>query len=120
MAWDSTRPVPWQRMFKEWLIYGALMAVLFLVLFRDRGMSGIVAGLLLSLPLFLIFGFVMAKFGYQRKSLKELRAQPRPDRSKPKSPATPSDAPRARPAPTSRTGGGTSRRPGGSGSKRKR
>lgn len=118
MAWDSTRPVPWQRMIKEWSIYGAVMAVLFLVLFRDRSMSGIVAGLVLSLPLFLVFGFVMAKFGYQRKSLKELRAQPRPDRSR--STTTANDEPRARPAPTSRTGGGTSRRPGGSGSRRKR
>ncbi|MEO6652833.1 MAG: hypothetical protein ABIP17_09285 [Ilumatobacteraceae bacterium] len=111
-------------MFTEWLIYGALMAVLFLVLFRDRGLSGIVAGLLLSLPLFLLFGFVMAKFGYQRKSLKELRAQPRQTRPKSKSTSTSTgdadDAPRARPAPTSRTGGGTSRRPSGSGSKRKR
>ena len=120
MAWDSTRPVPWQRMIKEWLIYGAVMAVLFLVLFRDRGMSGIVAGLLLSLPLFLIFGYVMAKFGYQRKSLKELREQPRPERSRRRSTATAAtDAPRPKPAPTSRTGGGSTR-PGGSRPKRKR
>lgn len=119
MAWDSSRPVPWQRMFKEWLIYGAVMAVLFLVLFRDRNFSGIVAGLTLSLPLFLVFGYVMAKFGYQRKSLKDLREQPRVDRSPRRSSPESTGEARPKPAPTSRTGGGNSR-PGGTRSKRKR
>lgn len=129
MAWDASRPVPWQRLTREWLIYVALMGVLFVVFFRDQNLVGIFAGLLASGPLYLAFGFVLAKFGYQRKTLKELRAEPRPARS---SRSGRSDArsgsgedepmPRAKPAPTRRTGGATGGRPGGrpGGSRRRR
>ncbi|NNE11260.1 MAG: hypothetical protein HKN41_03340 [Ilumatobacter sp.] len=113
MAWDSSRPVPWQRLIREWLLYVAVMAVLFVVFFRDDNLVGIFAGLLISGPLYLAFGFVLAKFGYSRKSWKELRAEPR----RGKAPKESSDAgvagPRPKPPPTSRTGGGR-QRPGGS------
>lgn len=127
MAWDSTRPVPWQRLMREWLVYAALMAVLFVLFFSDQNLIGILAGLFVSGPLFLAFGYVMAKFGYQRKSLKDLRtatATPRNDagsgknRKKNTADDDPADAPRPKPAPTKRTGGGT--RPSGSGRKRRR
>ena len=75
MAWDSTRPVPWRRLIREWLIYAAIMAAVFLIFFRDASLVGAMAGLLISGPLYLVFGAVLAKFGYQRKSLKQLRAE---------------------------------------------
>ena len=25
MGWDSSRPVPWQRLVREWLVYAAIM-----------------------------------------------------------------------------------------------
>ena len=103
---------------KEWLIYVGLMAVVFVVFFRDRGLAGIFAGLLVSGPLYLLFGFVMAKFGYQRKSLKELREQPREPRRKQQAEPDDVDRPRPKPAPTKRTGGGG--RPGGQRTKRRR
>ena len=102
------------------------MAVLFVVFFRDGGLLGIMAGLLVSGPLYLGFGYVLAKFGYQRKSWKELRAEPRPaarskgsstGSSKASSADTP--GPRPKPAPTRRTGGGGAGRPGGSRTKRR-
>jgi hypothetical protein len=117
VAWDANRPVPWRRLVREWLLYVGIMAVVFLVFFRDDGLIGIIGGLLASGPLYLAFGYVLAKFGYQRKSLKELRAEP----AKPRRGGNMSDTSaaadvptvRAKPAPTKRTGGGGSGRPGG-------
>ena len=70
-------------------------------------------GLLISGPLYLLFGAVLAKFGYQRKTLKQLRAE-RVDRVEAAAkPAVAGSGPRQRPAPTRRTsGGGSSNRPG--------
>lgn len=121
MAWDASRPVPWQRMVREWLIYVAIMLVVLAWFFRDQPLIGIVAGLLVSGPLYLGFGYVLAKFGYQRKSWGEMRAQH--ERRGDTSPGRPGRGdgaavdevagPRPKPAPTKRTGGGSDR-PGGS------
>ena len=116
MAWDSNRPVPWRRLVREWLVYVAAMAAVFLLFFRDNGVLGILAGLLISGPLYLLFGFVLAKFGYQRKSWKELRSEPRPERTRSGEEAT--VGPKPKPAPTRRTGG-TAGRPGGARKKRR-
>lgn len=116
MAWDSSRPVPWQRLIREWLIYVAVMAVVFLLFFRDESLGGIFAGLLVSGPLYLVIGYVLAKFGYRRRSMREARAEIDAQRAAKvgggKSGAGQAPA-RPRPAPTRRTGGGSSR-PGGS------
>lgn len=107
MAWDASRPVPWERLVREWLIYAAAMAVIFLVFFRDRPLIGIFAGLLASGPLYLAFGYVLAKFGYQRKTFKELRAdRPAVERERAAEPP----GPRPKPPPTKRTGGGQQQR----------
>jgi|GEM_PF-930423 hypothetical protein len=58
---------------------------------------GAIAGLLVSGPLYLIIGAVMAKFGYTRQRLRRAAA-PAP------APSTERATPRSRPAPTSRTG----------------
>jgi hypothetical protein len=83
------------------VIYAGIMAVVFALLLRDSGIVGVIAGLVLSLPLYLLLGFVLAKFGYQRARLRAPRAEP----------STPDVPPasRPRPAPTRRTGGGSSR-----------
>jgi hypothetical protein len=119
VAWDSSRPVPWQRLTREWLLYVGVMAVLFVLFFRDQGLVGIFAGLLVSGPLYLGFGYVLAKFGYQRKTWKELRADKPAGgyRSGSGEEAT-TPGPKPKPAPTSRTGG-ASNRPGGSRKKRR-
>lgn len=120
MAWDSTRPVPWRRLIREWLIYVAVMALVFALFFRDNGLLGIFAGLLVSGPLYLALGFVLAKFGYQRKTWKELRSEGRPS---PRTRGADADAdavvgPKPKPAPTRRTGAAGTR-PGGSRKKRR-
>jgi hypothetical protein len=107
MAWDSTRPVPWERLMREWLIYAAVMTAIFLLVFRNGNTIGAVAGVLISGPLYLGFGWILAKFGYQRKTLKELRT---PQASSNESDDRRSASSSARAvAPTSRTGGGGNR-----------
>jgi hypothetical protein len=110
VGWDSSRPVPWRRLTTEWAIYAAIMAVLFVFVFRDN-VAGALLGLAVSYPLYLVFGAVLAKFGCQRRTLRELRqaGERRPGRE-----AATTATSRAKPAPTRRTGGGVGGgRPGG-------
>ncbi len=110
MAWDSSRPVPWRRLVKEWAVYAALMAVFFGLILRSSTALGSAIGLLMSLPVYLAFGAVLAKLGYQRPRLR--RSSPAtttassgsPDRSGGRSTAH-------RPAPTRRTSTGPSQHP---------
>jgi hypothetical protein len=104
MAWDSTRPVPWGRLVREWLLYVAIMTLVLLLVVDADSRIGALAGLLVSGPLYLAFGAVLAKFGYQRQRLRRPMAG-QSTRSAP----TPASG-RPRPAPTRRTGGGTPRR----------
>jgi len=111
MAWDSTRPVPWNRLIREWLIYAAIMSAVFLIFFRGDSTVGAIAGVLISGPMYLGFGAVMAKFGYQRTRMKDIRGA---GKGKPKADTEPSatsntEQSRAKAAPTSRTAGGGNR-----------
>jgi hypothetical protein len=110
MRWDSSRPVPWQRLVREWLIYVGIMTVVLVVFFRDSGAAGAIAGVLVSGPLYLLFGFVMAKLGYQRRSLKEM-GTPRATHSDDADTTgdSRSGGAKGRPAPTRRTSGGGNR-----------
>jgi hypothetical protein len=109
VAWDSNRPVPWKRLIKEWAIYAGIMAVILIVVFRDGGrLLPILGGLIVSGPIYLVFGAVLAKFGYQRKTLAELRT---PRAAPGGSTDSTGSATRVRPAPTRRTSTGPSNRP---------
>jgi hypothetical protein len=108
MAWDSSRPVPWQRLIREWLVYAAIMTAVFVIFFRGDNVLGAVAGVLISGPLYLGFGAVMAKFGYQRTRLKDVR-RASTDTSDDAPSSTDAAAARPKPAPTSRTAGGGNR-----------
>ena len=35
MGWDASRPVPWRRLVKEWVLYAGIMAVVLAVIMRD-------------------------------------------------------------------------------------
>ncbi len=98
--------MPWRRLIKEWLIYAAIMCVVFAVVFRNSGLPAIVGGLLISGPLYLGFGYVMAKFGYTRKTLADLRT---PRASPGTAAGTAAETSRTRPAPTRRTSQGPNR-----------
>jgi hypothetical protein len=114
MGWDDSRPVPWRRLTKEWMIYAAIMAVVFAVFFRsDRNVFAILGGLLVSGPLYLGLGYVLAKFGYTRKTLGDLDTPRAGSRSSGTGTGSDVDADqaaaRARPAPTRRTSTGRNR-----------
>ena len=93
---------------REWMIYAGIMTVIFLLFFRSGNLIGIIGGLLASGPLYLGFGYLLAKFGYQRKTLKELRT-PQAAAGRQSSSSVADD--RAKPAPTRRTSAGPNRRP---------
>ena len=116
MAWDSTRAVPWQRLIRDWLLYIGIMAAVFVFVYRDDLSTGPFVGLLVSGPLFLVVGAVLAKFGYTRKTMRDLRAEGDAKRA---AAAAVAEAPktRTRPAPTRRTSTGPGRG-GGRGSSR--
>jgi hypothetical protein len=120
MAWDADRPVPWGRLSREWLVYAVVMIVAFALLFRETVTGASVLGLAASYPLYLGFGAVLAKFGYQRKTFRDLRRDARRPPTETSSTETRS-AGRRRPAPTSRTSTGPSQhRPAGSRKKKRR
>jgi len=102
MAWDSTRPVPWQRLSREWLVYAVVMIAVFLLFARDDVNAFSVLGLAASYPMYLGFGWLLAKLGYQRKTFRDLRAASRP------APSAPAPSRPSRPAPTRRTSTGPS------------
>ncbi|MET0143500.1 MAG: hypothetical protein ABW328_01750 [Ilumatobacteraceae bacterium] len=114
MGWDASRPVPWTRLLKEWAIYAAIMSALFILFFRDGNVVAILAGLLVSGPLYLFLGFVLAKFGYQRQTLRGGR-DARAARAAEATANTGSNGdgagelPRPRPPPTRRTSSGPNR-----------
>ncbi len=104
--------MPWQRLIREWVIYAGIMTAIFLLLSRGGSAVGAIAGVLISGPLYLLLGFVLAKFGYQRKTMKQLRT----DRGNRAASAAAGErdgsegtTSRARPAPTRRTSQGTNR-----------
>lgn len=105
MAWDASRPVPWGRLAREWLVYVAVMAVVFVLFLRDTVTTGSIVGLFASLPMYLIAGYVLAKFGYQRKTLRDLKTAAR---ATPTSSSTSASRTRSKPARTSRTSTGPS------------
>lgn len=96
---------------REWVIYAVFMTIVFTLFFRDSGLVGAISGLLVSGPLYLGLGAVLAKLGLQRKSISQLRAERAEIAARRNTPADPArgSAPRPRPAPTRRTGG---QRPG--------
>lgn len=112
MAWDSTKPAPWRKLTRDWCVY-AVLALIGMVIWTqatERSLKlGMILGLLASGPLFIALGAILAKFGYQRKTLRQLRAEDTAKRriaaETPERAAQPGAA-RVRPAPTRRTAHG--------------
>lgn len=108
MAWDPNRPVPWKRLVREWLVYVGIMTVILLIIYRDRLNPSLFAGLLVSGPIYLAIGGVLAKFGYQRPTLRSARSTSTASSQGSRA----SSSARTKPAPTKRTGGGSSKTTG--------
>src|SRR5258707_500850 len=63
MAWDSSRPIPWNRLVKEAAIFLVLGAIIF-TFFLKNSNAGSYAGLVIGMLLYVGFSVVLAKFGY--------------------------------------------------------
>jgi hypothetical protein len=108
MAWDSARPVPWRRLTKEWLVIGVVVAAVAWFV-TDNHKPGSYVAIVLAGVVYVLFGALLAKLGYARKTLKELRTEAAS--APPRAAASNSAAPRPKPAPTKRTSTGPSNRP---------
>jgi len=106
MAWDASRRVPWRRLLGEWLVVTVVIAALFALVFHvDKAESYV--GLLIGGVMYVAIAALLAKFGYQRATLKDLRAAP----SAATAERTGTPTARPKPAPTRRTSTGPSQRP---------
>lgn len=108
MKWESSRKVPWRRLVKEYLVYIGIIALIFLAAFRDRPLQDPIIGLVVSMPVYLMIGYVMAKCGFEKKSMSQIRTE----RAATRRGAAPANPLRPRPAATRRTGAAGPSRPG--------
>jgi amino acid permease len=99
--------VPWRRLFIEWVVIGAVVVVISLVVTKNRSLSSYLTVLFGGL-VYVGFGAVLAKFGYARKTLAQMRTEAAaPARSS----GGTSSSSASKPAPTRRTSTGPSQRP---------
>ena len=112
MAWDSSRPVPWNRLAKEAAIFLVLGGVIFAVFIKDTKPSSYV-GLVIGMGIYVGFSVVLAKFGYTRETMKQARLRQAAAKQQQSQPRDAGSSPmnRPRPAPTKRTSSGPSNRP---------
>jgi hypothetical protein len=114
MAWDASRPIPWKQIIRDWVIFVALMTIVLLIWSRNRLDASLLGGVLASGPIYVVIAVLLAKLGYRRKTLAELRSETERRAAEKRPVAAPPTTGRARPAPTRRTGGSAAGRPGGS------
>jgi hypothetical protein len=105
MAWDASRPVPWKRLSIEWTVVAVVVAGLSYFVTHNRQLSSYIT-IVLAGAVYVGFGAILAKFGYARKTLTQLRAETAATQAA--SVATPGARPK--PAPTSRTSTGSNQR----------
>lgn len=103
MKWDSSRPVPWKRLCIEWTVVAGIVAIVSLLVTENRTANSYFA-LAFGGVIYLAVGALMAKLGYQRKTLQQVRADVAA------APPRTVGGSRPRPAPTKRTAGGNQHR----------
>jgi hypothetical protein len=110
MRWDATRPVPWKRLWLEWAAIGAIVALVAYFISNNRKVGSYI-GIVLAGLMYVAFGAVLAKFGYSRKTLRQLRSEAATAPPRRVGRTTASSSARPKPAPTKRTSSGPSNRP---------
>src|SRR6185312_9506441 len=110
MAWDSSRPVPWNRLLREAAIFLVLGAVIFAIFIKNTTVGSYV-GLIIGMGLYVGFSIVLAKFGYTRETMKQNRARQTSARQSARSSPAATPMSRPKPPPTKRTSTGPSNRP---------
>jgi hypothetical protein len=115
VAWDANRPIPWRRLAREATIFLVIGAVALTLLVKKR-QPGTYFGLVLGMVFYVGFVAILAKFGYERQSIRQARERRRVAAVR----TTAAQPARQRPAPTRRTSTGPSQRPNRSTKKRRR
>jgi uncharacterized membrane protein YeaQ/YmgE (transglycosylase-associated protein family) len=110
MRWDATRPVPWKRLWTEWVVIGLVVAFVAYFITHNHKVGSYV-GIVLAGLIYVAFGAALAKFGYARKTLRQLRAEAAAAPPRQVGRSAPSASTRPKPAPTKRTSSGPSNRP---------
>ena len=73
MAWNAANPVPWKRLCLEWLVVGTVVGIISLVT-TDKHNAGSYLAIFFAGFFYVGLGALLAKFGYQRKTLRQIRA----------------------------------------------
>jgi hypothetical protein len=98
VAWDASRPVPWARLLKPFLIYAVIANLGFLVLMGDRYDIGVLIGTLIGGVVYIGLSAALVKFGWNPPGWTR-----RPRKTRAAATAPPAGSARPRPAPTKRT-----------------
>jgi hypothetical protein len=101
---DASRPVPWGRLLRLFLVYAVIANVIFFVFFRDDFGAGALVGTVMGGTAYLVISYVLVKFGWDPPMLRA-RANAREAAERASTPATPTRpaAGGTKPAPTKRT-----------------
>jgi xanthine/uracil permease len=104
MAFDRNRSVQWKRLCIEWAVV-ALVVIVLMGFIDSLRTTGNLIGLIFGGVIYLAFGWLMAKLGYQRQRVRWDQTRP---------PAAPSagsaSSARSTPPPTKRTNAPKSRK----------
>lgn len=109
MGWDSARPVPWRRFLKEGVVFGLGMAAVFFVFAGERK-PGSFIGIGVGAVFYVLICATLAKLGHVRMTLRQMRSSAVAAQRAKAGPTVNTPVRRPKPAPTGRTGGGTSKR----------
>jgi hypothetical protein len=110
VKWDPRRPVPWRRLAVEWMFIAVVVAVISLLVSHNRNVGSYLT-ILFGGVIYVGFGAILAKLGYVRKTLRQMRAETAAATARPTSSTSSTSSARPRPAPTKRTSTGPSQRP---------
>lgn len=107
MAFDRNRPVQWKRLCIEWAVV-TLVVIVLMGFIDSLRTTGNLIGLLFGGVIYLAFGWLMAKLGYQRQRVRWDQARPPTGTTSASTPSTTSA--HRRPPPTKRTNAPKSRK----------
>jgi hypothetical protein len=108
--YDASRPVPWARLLRLFLVYAVIANAVFLLFFRQDYGWGTIIGTVAGGVAYLAIAAMMVKFGWDppmlraRQNAADAKAKPTSSTSTSGKPAPAAD--RAKPAPTKRTNAG--------------
>lgn len=110
MGWDRNRPIPWRRLLTEWAVFTVVAGAIFSVVIEENRLTNLIA-LAIGGGIYVLLGAALAKFGYQRATLRQLRAESRAKAAAAqRGPGAPGRSATRRPTPTKRTNASQRRR----------